>query len=670
MSFLQGWLLWGLLAASLPILIHLLNRWRYKSVLWAAISFVLKANKEIKGRKKLLYYLILASRTLALLCLILALARPLASSWLGFGSGQFSHVILLLDRSLSMEKRALGDQQSLREAALTQMRETLLPLQNCRFFLAESGKEELMELASPELLLDISTTQATDTQSDIARLLYKTTSYIQENLSGKTEIWILSDGQKSNWQPQSPLWKESLTLLKQLPTPPSLRLFTIEPSAKLNRSVRIKKAEIGAQGLELEIDIYQTSSPSTPKSELTSTLPLSFHLEGGSTQENIVLQGEKTTLKRTLPLTSLKQKGHGFLSLPPDTNPRDNVFFFTYEPKKTLLVSVDNKTSPEIFSLAKVVAPPQNPYKKIVSWTPALLQEAEAPLGLIFWEGALPEGSLGEKLLLYVQKGGCLVCFPSADEPKTAPQAPSALAFPRWGKLEQADESKIFILKNPTLPHALLKAGIDGKALPFSHLEAIQRRALEDPQATTLLSWDDGSPALLQKHLGKGQIFFWGTRPDYTWSNLADGYLMVPFLSRLSQEISSQHSPAPSLDISEESFSQLSEGHLLQKIDTYSEALPSAYPYTAGLYQKDQEVFALNRPATEEETLILTPLEREELLGELSFSQWEKKEQSTESLIVEVWKSFYWLALFFLLLEGFLSLPSFLPSFKKQNPAL
>ena len=74
MYFQQTWMLWGLLAASIPIIIHLLNRRRHKTVKWAAMQFLLKATRESRGRKRLRHLLILACRTLAVAVLAMAAA--------------------------------------------------------------------------------------------------------------------------------------------------------------------------------------------------------------------------------------------------------------------------------------------------------------------------------------------------------------------------------------------------------------------------------------------------------------------------------------------------------------------------------------------------------------------------------------------------------------------
>jgi hypothetical protein len=75
MLFLNPLLLWGLLAASLPVVIHLLNKRRHKPIQWAAMQFLLKATRESRGKKKLRHMLILACRVLAIAALALAAAH-------------------------------------------------------------------------------------------------------------------------------------------------------------------------------------------------------------------------------------------------------------------------------------------------------------------------------------------------------------------------------------------------------------------------------------------------------------------------------------------------------------------------------------------------------------------------------------------------------------------
>src|SRR6266849_8415440 len=61
-------------AASIPIIIHLLNRKRFRIVTWAAMKFLLAAQKQNTRRMRLEQLILLAVRTLLILLVVLAMA--------------------------------------------------------------------------------------------------------------------------------------------------------------------------------------------------------------------------------------------------------------------------------------------------------------------------------------------------------------------------------------------------------------------------------------------------------------------------------------------------------------------------------------------------------------------------------------------------------------------
>jgi hypothetical protein len=72
-----AFLIAGALLAAIPIIIHLLNRRRYKLVNWAAMEFLLKAMKQNRRRLRFESWLLLAVRCMVLALLGAAQARPL-----------------------------------------------------------------------------------------------------------------------------------------------------------------------------------------------------------------------------------------------------------------------------------------------------------------------------------------------------------------------------------------------------------------------------------------------------------------------------------------------------------------------------------------------------------------------------------------------------------------
>ena len=98
LGFANAPLLYGLAAASVPILIHLLNRRKFREVPWAAMRFLLAAIRKNQRRIRIEQWLLLAVRTLIILLVVAAMAKPfLESAGHGRSPGQRTHRVLVLD---------------------------------------------------------------------------------------------------------------------------------------------------------------------------------------------------------------------------------------------------------------------------------------------------------------------------------------------------------------------------------------------------------------------------------------------------------------------------------------------------------------------------------------------------------------------------------------------
>ncbi|MCF8231183.1 MAG: BatA domain-containing protein [Bacteroidales bacterium] len=76
MIFLQPYFLFGLLAVSIPIIIHLFHFRRYKTVYFTNVSFLRNLKKETEKQSKLKHLLVLLARILAIIALVAAFAQP------------------------------------------------------------------------------------------------------------------------------------------------------------------------------------------------------------------------------------------------------------------------------------------------------------------------------------------------------------------------------------------------------------------------------------------------------------------------------------------------------------------------------------------------------------------------------------------------------------------
>ena len=90
-------------AVSVPIIIHLINRLRYKRLRWAAMEFLLKSQQRNRRKLILEQLLLLLLRCLLVLMIVLLLLRP---TWYMGDEGRASdwpyHHVIVLDDSWSM----------------------------------------------------------------------------------------------------------------------------------------------------------------------------------------------------------------------------------------------------------------------------------------------------------------------------------------------------------------------------------------------------------------------------------------------------------------------------------------------------------------------------------------------------------------------------------------
>ncbi len=127
-QFARPEFLWALPLIAIPVIIHLINRLRYRRVRFAATRFLMESQHRYKVRVLLREWLLLALRILVFATAIFLFARPQVKSGL-WGSELFGrqvHLLLLLDDTLSMQAvDALGGSENTFERAKAALRSLL-----------------------------------------------------------------------------------------------------------------------------------------------------------------------------------------------------------------------------------------------------------------------------------------------------------------------------------------------------------------------------------------------------------------------------------------------------------------------------------------------------------------------------------------------------------------
>jgi hypothetical protein len=106
MSFLQPWMLFGLAAAALPIIIHLIFRSRPRRQPFPAIELLLRSVERMERRWRLRRLLLLAARVLLLAAFVFAASRPFVPDPAEGAQGALArgpqHGVMVVDASMSM----------------------------------------------------------------------------------------------------------------------------------------------------------------------------------------------------------------------------------------------------------------------------------------------------------------------------------------------------------------------------------------------------------------------------------------------------------------------------------------------------------------------------------------------------------------------------------------
>lgn len=104
MIFLNPVVLFGLLAASIPVLIHLLNLKKLKKIEFSTLTFLKELQKNKIRKLKLKQWLLLALRVLIILFLVTAFARPTLKGLAlgGTTSAAKTTAVFILDNTFSM----------------------------------------------------------------------------------------------------------------------------------------------------------------------------------------------------------------------------------------------------------------------------------------------------------------------------------------------------------------------------------------------------------------------------------------------------------------------------------------------------------------------------------------------------------------------------------------
>ena len=667
MSFLQPFLLFAIPLISLPVVIHLINQNRHKTIHWAATMFLMQAKRMSRGMAKIRYLLILISRMLVIAGLIFALSRPMSSGWLGLTTGsQPETTIIVLDRSASMSEQGSSTGISKQKTALRKLSNLITNTgQKSQLVLFDSVSQEPLVINSAKDLLDLPETQPTATASDIPGLLEKVVEYMATNQTGRTDVWVCSDLKQSDWNPSGGRWE---AIRQQVASREGVRfyLLTYPEVSGENLSVSISgvhRRETSA-GAELVFDIrLQRSNPS----QTPLQVPLNFIINGARSTLDVEITGSELIRNgHTIVIDRESKKGWGRIELPRDSNLIDNAFYFVYaEPalRETIIVS-DDKESAELIQLTTSI-PAERGLRSEAEIIPianiAAIPWDEA--AMIVWHAPIPSGIVARLMEEFVDSGRTLLFLPP-ENPGT-----NQIFKTSWGQWTEHPGNTSNLVSRWRTDAGLLSNTQNGSPIPVGDIEALRYCGLETAGSTMLGQFSGNLPLLTRSDAehGAGAVYFLTTLPKPSYSNLeSNGLVLYVMMQRALARGAASLGAARQLECRLDADINSAQW---KPLDTSSkEILLSGRTIHPGLYQSEGVLLGLNRPLTEDSVEVVENSEVESLLSGLDYTIIDDAVGSNMELASEVWRTFLMIMIFALLIEALLCIPEKQPQPKVTAP--
>ena len=642
MNFLQPLALFGLLLAFTPIIIHLLNLLRHRTQAWATTRFLLQARKSSSRVSKLKRWLTLLFRMLALAALAFMLSRPMTGgdSLFSFSKGVPEVLVLVLDRSASMETRTEKEPKTKRERALEAFQAFAKPWPESRLVVIDTALEEPFFINTADSVNDPALERffgPTDTAANLPGTLLKAIDWLTETGVGTAEILLASDMQTSNWelnQNSDALEKIDRALAKKKDFW-KLNLLQLSDSPPYNLSLAFDQINRRPKRVEPVLNIRQ-------KGKGSELIRLSTNTNGKQGNLDVELASQGMLWRPVFDLKNEPEEGWISIGAPNDFCPSDNTCYLTYGATEPPKVAV-RASNPRINLVLRSAS--QTESGKIAdSLPPSALEEKELSLRkLVIHQGDFEEAD-EETLRQFVQAGGSLVLFPPL-----SPDSPG-FSFLSWDSPEKMEGEEFFYASQWRKDSGLLANSSDGNRLPLDHLDVKIRRVPK--QGETIANYSDGKPFLTSLTIGKGVIYAFSTLPLEDWSGLANGYVLVPAIQRLIEESSSSNSFIQSWACGGK---ETKDSILFECMDQPNEKTPALH---AGIYKIEGRLTAVNRPKEENESQFL---KKGEIIGKLPsiaprVIDGESISDSTDR--TEIWSFFLIVCLILLLGEAFLGQPA------------
>ncbi|QRK09843.1 BatA domain-containing protein [Archangium violaceum] len=557
MTFAHPWMLLGALAALIPLLVHLFDRRRPRPHPFGPLAFVLRSQKRTASRLKLKRLLLYALRTLILIALPVALARPewkqdKAAAAVVKGPAATA---IVLDASLSMR---WSDGTPLFERARDEARDALADLR------PEEPATVLVCTSSPlppaapgfdrsRMRQVIDEAQPTFAGADLSRCLDLAARSLEENPMAGKRLVVVSD-----------LTAGSMRLEAPVPTVKGPTGEAIRPEVVLRDAANGKDTLPNHALVDLKVEPALQAGPRAFQFTFTvknfSDTPLKDLEAAVRTADTTLGKGfvdvpANGTAQKSLTVRFQQGgtvAGHGALT-PDGLAEDDRRAFVLAVPRPLKALVVNGSPNPtryrdEAFFMEAALSAPGSPVQVAVRDAEAGWREDLAQYDLVYLLNApAPDETEAEKLRAFVENGGGLFVSmgdhvdPEAYNARLGSLLPRNLRLVRTS-VEREDpdaDDKAAKLAQVRVEHPLF-APFTGRAeeglvgARFYRYMLLEADGSGTPQGASqvLATYEDGAPAVAVARRGRGRVALFTSTVDRDWSDFAIRTSFLPLMQR------------------------------------------------------------------------------------------------------------------------------------------
>lgn len=528
-AFGAGSLLWIGAAAAAPVVIHLIMRTKPRRMVFPALRFVRKTHKANLSKLRLKHLLLLMMRMLAIGLIGFLLAQPFLEDVRAEATRAPTAAVIIVDDSASMGYRFKG--KSLLLSSRDQVEELIndLPAGSRFAVLASSDPTRSGGLTGDRqyALRRLREIQPGQGHQSLAAALTEGVALLGGSNLPRRQIYVVSD--MTRWS-----WREV-----NLSTAPE-GIGAIVFSARRGQATNISLSDLRLSasrvpvGQNVVLDAVVRSGPGGGQVRVEAKAGERLLRDAA-----MDFQGRQVKTFQASDTPETPGPSQGTVKVTPDDALAfDNTRYFTVEvmPRPKLLLVRDAATigqvDPTTQAMIKAVAAAGSVEYSVTTTDPRRLdREAIEQMRFVLLSGVSaltrPQWQALEK---HIEQGGILwvVAGPLVSEAGyDMPESRGLLPAPIQG-VESLEEPQGW--KDISADHPLLSPFGPDEDAWFDPIEFFRRLKLGPvaPQTQVLARYQDDTPALLLRKVGKGSVLLWNFSPAKSFSNLhADPTLPV-----------------------------------------------------------------------------------------------------------------------------------------------